>query len=94
MDIGSLVEHLSVGLVIQADAGTAARCLSTSGLTYDTECFTFINGKRNIIDSLYNRSVFLKQFFISIKKFLYIFYFQDHIIFHRLHRLYLHTGST
>ena len=52
MDIGSLVEHLSVGLVIQADAGTATRCLSTSGLANHSKCLTLVNFEGDIIHGL------------------------------------------
>ena len=49
MDIGSLVEHLSV---IQADAGTAARRLSTSGLANHSKCLTLVNFEGDIIHGL------------------------------------------
>ena len=54
----AIINNLSSGWLIKAKNRSSQCGLSTSGLSYKTECFTFFDIKGNILYSLYPRTFY------------------------------------
>ena len=52
VDVLSLIKDVSVGLIVNADAGTAAGGLSAARLAHDPQSLSLADKKRNVVNGL------------------------------------------
>ena len=73
-DVLAIIDNFAFGRLIQTDHATSGCRLTTSGLTYQTDCLTFINIKTYVIYS------FQSSMSVDLEIFTQIFYLHERLL--------------